>query len=195
MLAHCHHHHSRSCLTSNYNTRSLSDFISFNQPRTSTDFFSSLSSSLVFCSVSSSSVGVGFTAVWLRLNQSSNAKVTGCLSSLLERALARSHFSQPGHWGDKKLTNYTCWDEESCTLKQNLASKIEIWKHLIFKCNINSPQISLTNYHLLAKYPSSCPQHKSVRLWSKLLSETALPLSTPSKGNARCIGISSSQSL
>jgi hypothetical protein len=51
----------------------------------------------VFCSVSSSSVGVGLTKVWLRLNQSSNAKVTGCLSSLLERALARSHLSQPGH--------------------------------------------------------------------------------------------------
>jgi hypothetical protein len=91
-------------------------------------------------------VGVGLTEVWLRLNQSSNAKVTGCLSSLLERALARSHLSQPGHWRNKKLTNYTSWDEESCTLKQNLASKIEIWKHLVFKCNINSPQISLTNY-------------------------------------------------
>ncbi len=66
-------------------------------PISSSSFFPSLSSSSVFCSVSSSSVGVGLTKVWLRLNQSSNAKVTGCLSSLLERALARSHLSQPGH--------------------------------------------------------------------------------------------------
>ncbi len=141
---------SRSHLSSNYNTRSLPDSNSFNRRRTSTNFFFFflllliifLGVLLSFFFLSGSWVDWGLVEV----NQSSNAKVTGCLSSLLARALARSHLSQPGHWGEKKLTNYTSWDEESWTLKQSLASKIEIWKHLVFKCNINSPQISLTNY-------------------------------------------------
>jgi len=76
-----------------------------------------------------------------------NGNVNCCLSSLVETTLARPHLSQPGQCGHKKTIYYTMsWDEESCTLKQNLASKIEIWNHFIFKCNVNSPQTRLTNF-------------------------------------------------
>ncbi len=49
--------------------------------------------------------------------------------------------------GNKKILNFTpSWDEGSCTLKGNLASKIQIWNHFIFKCNVNSCQIRLNNF-------------------------------------------------
>jgi len=76
-----------------------------------------------------------------------NGNVNGCLSSLVETTSTRPHLSQPGQCGHKRTINYTMsWDEKSCTLKRNLASKIEIWNHFIFKCKVNSPQFRLTNF-------------------------------------------------
>jgi hypothetical protein len=49
-------------------------------------------------------------------------------------------------WQQNMINYTTSSDEESCTLKWNLASKIEIWNQFIIKCDVNSPQIRLTNF-------------------------------------------------
>ncbi len=61
--------------------------------------------------------------------------------------LGHSFLNRNFFCGNKKIINFTpSWDEGSCTLKGNLASKIEIWNHFIFKCNVNSCQIRLNNF-------------------------------------------------